>query len=138
MLAILDYKAGNQTSVRRALDHLGIPCRITADPAVIADASGIIFPGVGAAGQAMRELTTTAFSAEPSAEMLVKPKYSPSGENDWKLPATVKGSGDSTAVLAVPPLTSTSSNCPWPVNPPLAISASCPFELRYVWPARIE
>jgi glutamine amidotransferase len=59
MLAILDYKAGNQTSVRRALDHLGIPCRITADPAVIADASGIIFPGVGAAGQAMRELTTT-------------------------------------------------------------------------------
>ena len=59
MLAILDYKAGNQTSVRRALDHLGIPCRITADPAVIADAAGIIFPGVGAAGQAMHELTTT-------------------------------------------------------------------------------
>ena len=59
MLAILDYKAGNQTSVRRALDHLGIPCRITADPAVIADASGIIFPGVGAAGQAMHELTST-------------------------------------------------------------------------------
>lgn len=63
MLAILDYKAGNQTSVRRALDHLGIPCRITADPAVIADASGIIFPGVGAAGQAMRELTTTGLDA---------------------------------------------------------------------------
>lgn len=59
MLAILDYKAGNQTSVRRALDHLGIPCRITADPSAIAAASGIIFPGVGAAGQAMRELTTT-------------------------------------------------------------------------------
>ena len=59
MLAILDYKAGNQTSVRRALDHLGIPCRITADPAVIADATGIIFPGVGAAGQAMHELTST-------------------------------------------------------------------------------
>ncbi len=59
MLAILDYKAGNQTSVRRALDHLGIPCRITADPAVIADAAGIIFPGVGAAGQAMHELTST-------------------------------------------------------------------------------
>lgn len=59
MLAILDYKAGNQTSVRRALDHLGIACRITADPAIIADAKGLIFPGVGAAGQAMRELTTT-------------------------------------------------------------------------------
>ena len=36
MLAILDYKAGNQTSVRRALEHLGIPCRITADPAELA------------------------------------------------------------------------------------------------------
>ncbi len=59
MLAILDYKAGNQTSVRRALDSLGVPCRITADPAELADASGIIFPGVGAAGQAMDELTGT-------------------------------------------------------------------------------
>ncbi len=63
MLAILDYKAGNQTSVLRALTHLGIPCRITADPAILGDASGIIFPGVGAAGQAMLELTTTGLDA---------------------------------------------------------------------------
>jgi len=58
MLAILDYKAGNQTSVRRALDHLGIPNQITADPDVLEKADGIIFPGVGAAGQAMGELTS--------------------------------------------------------------------------------
>ncbi|MFV0421931.1 imidazole glycerol phosphate synthase subunit HisH [Oleidesulfovibrio sp.] len=57
MLAILDYKAGNQTSVRRALNHIGIPNAITADPAEIAASEGIIFPGVGAAGQAMDELT---------------------------------------------------------------------------------
>lgn len=56
MLAILDYKAGNQTSVRRALEHLGIPCVITADPAVVKAAAGLIFPGVGAAGQAMEQL----------------------------------------------------------------------------------
>ena len=56
MLAILDYKAGNQTSVRRALEHLGIPCAVTADPALLESAQGIIFPGVGAAGQAMRAL----------------------------------------------------------------------------------
>lgn len=56
MLAILDYKAGNQTSVRRALDHLGIPCAITADPARIESAAGVVFPGVGAAGQAMGQL----------------------------------------------------------------------------------
>lgn len=56
MLAILEYKAGNQTSVRRALEHLGIPCTITADPSVVASADGLIFPGVGAAGQAMEHL----------------------------------------------------------------------------------
>ncbi len=59
MLAILDYKAGNQTSVRRALDHIGAPCEITADPARIAAAKGLIFPGVGAAGSAMDELVQT-------------------------------------------------------------------------------
>lgn len=58
MLAILKYNAGNQTSVRRALDHLEIPCAITADPVELANADGIIFPGVGAAGQAMDELTS--------------------------------------------------------------------------------
>ncbi len=59
MLAILDYRAGNQTSVRRALDHLDIPCEITADPEKIAASWGVVFPGVGAAGQAMDELTST-------------------------------------------------------------------------------
>jgi glutamine amidotransferase len=57
MLAIFDYKAGNQTSVHRALNHLEIPNKITNDPEVLAEAAGIIFPGVGAAGQAMDELT---------------------------------------------------------------------------------
>ncbi len=56
MLAILDYGAGNQTSVRRALEHLGVPCVVTSDPATAEAAQGLIFPGVGAAGQAMRAL----------------------------------------------------------------------------------
>ena len=56
MLTILDYEAGNQTSVRRALDHLGVPCAITADPGLLKVSKGVIFPGVGAAGQAMAEL----------------------------------------------------------------------------------
>jgi len=59
MLAILDYRAGNQTSVRRALDYLGLEAVITADPGVLGKADGVIFPGVGAAGQAMDELTST-------------------------------------------------------------------------------
>lgn len=56
MLAIFDYKAGNQTSVHRALENLGIPNKITNNPDELNGASGIIFPGVGAAGQAMEEL----------------------------------------------------------------------------------
>lgn len=59
MLAVLDYEAGNQTSVRRALDFLGIPARVTADAACLEQAAGLIFPGVGAAGQAMRRLRAT-------------------------------------------------------------------------------
>ena len=59
MLAILDYKAGNQTSVLRALRSLGIPAEITADSSVILAAEGVIFPGVGAAGQAMNQLVST-------------------------------------------------------------------------------
>ncbi len=57
MLAILDYGAGNQTSVKRALEHVGIPAIITQDIPTLERASGIIFPGVGAAGQAMQHLT---------------------------------------------------------------------------------
>ncbi|SHN69629.1 imidazole glycerol phosphate synthase subunit HisH [Desulfovibrio litoralis] len=56
MLAIIDYNAGNQTSVRRALEHLKIPCKITNNPDELFNASGVIFPGVGAAGQAMDNL----------------------------------------------------------------------------------
>ncbi len=63
MLAILDYEAGNQTSVLRALAAQGIPARITADPAKLAGASGVIFPGVGAAGQAMELLSRTGLDA---------------------------------------------------------------------------
>ncbi len=56
MIAILNYDSGNQTSVSRALSSLGLENRITDDPAVILGAHGIIFPGVGAAGQAMGHL----------------------------------------------------------------------------------
>ena len=56
MLAILDYRAGNLTSVKRALDFLQIPCEITSDPEKLHQAEGIIFPGVGAAGSAMENL----------------------------------------------------------------------------------
>ena len=59
MLAILDYEAGNQTSVFRALASQGIPAEITADAGRLSAAEGVIFPGVGAARQAMELLLRT-------------------------------------------------------------------------------
>ncbi len=59
MITIVDYKAGNLTSVRRALDHLGVQSQITADPSVIENAEKIIFPGVGHAESAMDSLRET-------------------------------------------------------------------------------
>jgi glutamine amidotransferase len=56
MITLIDYNAGNLTSVRRALDHLGISCRITADPETVRRADRLVFPGVGAAGAAMTVL----------------------------------------------------------------------------------
>lgn len=53
MIAIVDYEAGNLTSVKRALDYLGIPSVITPDPDKIRKAERIIFPGVGHAAFAM-------------------------------------------------------------------------------------
>lgn len=56
MITIVDYKAGNLTSVKRALDHLGIQNQISKDPDVVRGAERVIFPGVGAAGAAMEVL----------------------------------------------------------------------------------
>ena len=53
MISIIDYKAGNLTSVERALKYLGVPCRITDKPQEILSSERVIFPGVGAAGKAM-------------------------------------------------------------------------------------
>lgn len=56
MITIVDYKAGNLTSVKRALDHLGLAAQISADPEVVRRAERLIFPGVGHAGAAMEVL----------------------------------------------------------------------------------
>lgn len=64
MLAILDYGAGNQTSVWHALQSLGIQSKITSDPLEISASSGVIFPGVGAAPQAMENLRHSGMDKE--------------------------------------------------------------------------
>jgi imidazole glycerol-phosphate synthase subunit HisH len=56
LIAVLDYEAGNLASVKRSLKALEAQVTVTQDPAVVARADKIIFPGVGAAGQAMANL----------------------------------------------------------------------------------
>ena len=46
MIAILDYDAGNLTSVKKALDYLGYPCLVTSDPSEVERADKIVLPGV--------------------------------------------------------------------------------------------
>ena len=47
MIAIVDYKAGNLASVKKAFDHLGHESAITADAGMISRADKIVLPGVG-------------------------------------------------------------------------------------------
>jgi imidazole glycerol-phosphate synthase subunit HisH len=47
VIAIIDYKAGNLTSVKKAFDHIGAENVVTDDPAVIAKADKLVLPGVG-------------------------------------------------------------------------------------------
>ncbi len=47
MIAIVDYKAGNLTSVKKAFDHLGADTQVTSDPTTVARAEKIVLPGVG-------------------------------------------------------------------------------------------
>ncbi len=53
---ILDYDAGNLTSVQRACAHLGHDAAVVRDAAAVDAADRVIFPGVGAAAQCMGSL----------------------------------------------------------------------------------
>ena len=57
MTSIVDYRAGNLTSVRLAFEALGEQAVVTSDPAVVASSDRVVFPGVGAAASAMENLT---------------------------------------------------------------------------------
>ncbi len=56
MIAVLDYEAGNLTSVELALKHVGGKPNITREPADVARAERVVFPGVGSAASCMHNL----------------------------------------------------------------------------------
>ncbi|HEY7688503.1 MAG TPA: imidazole glycerol phosphate synthase subunit HisH [Dongiaceae bacterium] len=55
-VAVVDSGGANITSVLFALERLGAPAKLTANPAEIEAASHVLLPGVGAAGPGMAKL----------------------------------------------------------------------------------
>jgi len=57
-IAVIDYGMGNLRSVSKALEHVAGDKQVivTADPAVVAAAERVVFPGQGAMPDCMREL----------------------------------------------------------------------------------
>lgn len=58
MLAIIDYGVGNLRSLEKAFAHVGVNATVSAEEQVLALASHLVLPGVGAFGSAMKELKT--------------------------------------------------------------------------------
>lgn len=56
MIVIIDYDLGNLGSVKNALDKLGVISVISKSVTDIQEADGLILPGVGAAGEGMKNL----------------------------------------------------------------------------------
>ncbi len=73
MTAIVDYGAGNLTSVRYAFEALGADAVVTRDPAVVRAAVRVVFPGVGAAKSAMESLRASGLEAAVREAAETKP-----------------------------------------------------------------
>jgi glutamine amidotransferase len=56
MLAIVDYGVGNLFSLACSLRHIGQACEVTGEKERLAQADGILLPGVGAFGDAIHKL----------------------------------------------------------------------------------
>ncbi|MDO8662829.1 MAG: imidazole glycerol phosphate synthase subunit HisH [Candidatus Omnitrophota bacterium] len=56
MIAIIDYGMGNIHSVKKALELYGAKTKVSSNPQEISACQKIVLPGVGAFGDAMREL----------------------------------------------------------------------------------
>jgi glutamine amidotransferase len=70
MIAVIDYRAGNLTSVVKALNYLGAETLVTQDPAVVRAASKVVLPGVGhfQATQLLSDLGLTEAVRESAAK----------------------------------------------------------------------
>jgi len=56
LVAVLDYGIGNLSSAHKALVRMGADARLTRDAGLVAEADGVVLPGVGAFGACMDAL----------------------------------------------------------------------------------
>ena len=72
MIQVIDYKAGNLTSVLKALHYLGAETHVTQSPDDVRNASKIVLPGVGhfQATQLLHDLELTEATREAIAMRL--------------------------------------------------------------------
>ena len=61
MIGIIDYNAGNVTSVERALTYLNAPYIMSKEPSKLENCDRLLFPGVGEAKYAMEQLKKSGF-----------------------------------------------------------------------------
>jgi len=63
VIGLVDYGMGNRRSVEKALEHVGAAVVVSADPAELAAARGLVVPGVGAFPKAMERLRALGLDA---------------------------------------------------------------------------
>lgn len=73
MIAVLDYGAGNLRSVELGFARLGVETCITRDPQQMAQAAGLVLPGVGAFADAMAALHASGI-VQPLRELVAAGK----------------------------------------------------------------
>ncbi len=56
MIAVVNYGVGNLKSIAKAIEYVGGRVEVTQDPKIIKEASGVVFPGVGAFRTAIEKL----------------------------------------------------------------------------------
>ena len=69
LVAVLDYGIGNLRSAQKGLERVGADARLTADAGLIADADGVVLPGVGHFGTCMKQLRATGLE-QPALEAI--------------------------------------------------------------------
>lgn len=74
MITILDYSVNNLRSVQKAFEHLGHKTLVTSDPDVVAKAEKLVLPGVGAYGEAMKNLRAKEL-VEPICDVVAAGNY---------------------------------------------------------------